>query len=590
MILNRGNWIFKGVVFLFCLLTVFFFLFFSFYFYTEKNYTDKVLPNIYVGSVDVSGKNKEEMIQAVNKRIDIFNLEGVVFRNSERIYVYPIESSSSGEFLTYLVSFNIDEAVEEAMKIGKTGVFLDDYLVRFKSIFLGEKHYKKLAVKIDHEKMLDRIYNKLDYYGSRDAYYYIDDNGLLQVEKEVPGKNFSYNKEDLEIKLSVLDLSENVLQETNYSPLLSESDYLEKKNEMKRILDYAPVKFGFDNEVWLADREEIIKWIRLNKEGRGLYLDMDKEKVISYIRENIAYVIDVPAETPEFVIEGGLLKNFQPGKNGVVVDVDYVAEEVMQLFEGKNYFKIKVKEIKPVVKIENGQGGLEGIQELIGESSLSFAGSSASRIKNIRNGASKISGLVIKPGEEFSTINSLKPIDEKNGYAKEAVINGGVITYELGGGLCHLSTTLFRAVLETGLPITMRKNHTYDLPYYLPSGTDATIYDPNPDFRFINDTGNNVLIISWIDEKSLYIQFWGTHDKRIVKKTDPIKKNIVYPRATKMINTKTLAKGVVQCNYAAYTGSNTSFDYIITYANGTVKSEKIESHYTPRQGVCYVGV
>ena len=317
---------------------------------------------------------------------------------------------------------------------------------------------------------------------------------------------------------------------------------------------------------------------------------LNKEKVSSYIKSNISNILDIPAEMPKFTIEDGKLKDFLPGKDGLGVDVVQMPEDMEQIFLGENNFEVKFKITRPVTEIASGEGDFVGIKELIGESFLSFAGSSASRIKNIKNGASKINGVIIKPGEEFSTIKTLSPIEISNGYAKEAVINGGAITYEVGGGLCHLSTTLFRSILTTGLPITMRKNHTYDMSYYIPVGIDAAIYDPTPDFRFVNDMPTNVLLVAWVEGVKLNIQIWGTNDGRTVKRTDPVRYNIVRPQAAKILQSTSLATGVTQCSYAAYTGSDTYFDYIVTYPDGSVKEERFKSHYSPRRGICYVGV
>jgi vancomycin resistance protein YoaR len=321
------------------------------------------------------------------------------------------------------------------------------------------------------------------------------------------------------------------------------------------------------------------------------YLVINKDKVFQYFKENISSILDIPPEPPKFDIKEGKINNFTPGKDGSEIDIDQAVKDLDQfLSSNKNYFEIKMKKASPKTEIGNNNKDFAGIKEVIGEYSLSFAGSSSSRIKNITNGASKINGVIIKPGEEFSTLKFIAPVETSNGYAKEAVINGGAINYEVGGGLCQLSTTLFRTVLNTGLPVTMRKNHTYDMSYYLPVGVDAAIYDPSPDFKFLNDTGNNILIITWTENMKLNIQIWGTNDGRIIKRTEPVRYNIVRAKSAKIIKTRTLAKGVTKCSYGAYTGSDTYFDYIVTYADGTVKEERFNSHYIPRQGLCYVGI
>jgi len=128
------------------------------------------------------------------------------------------------------------------------------------------------------------------------------------------------------------------------------------------------------------------------------------------------------------------------------------------------------------------------------------------------------------------------------------------------------------------------------MPYYEPAGVDATIYDPDPDFRFINDMPSYVLLQAEVSKGSLTIQLWSTKDGRTVNRTEPVMYNIVRPRPTKIVGTYTLATGQRKCTYAAYNGSDTYFDYEVTYPSGEVKKERFSSHYVPRQGVCLVGL
>jgi vancomycin resistance protein YoaR len=406
----------------------------------------------------------------------------------------------------------------------------------------------------------------------------------------VPGTSFNYDEKGLEGRLSLLDFREVDINTSVHLPEITEKDCATKKDELIGIVDRAPIVLFYEDWQWVVGRSELLSWISLKKDGE-LSWDVDEGRIIAYAKENLSMRIDKGPESPKFSIENGKIKDFQPGKDGSEVDGAELVKDVRKfIVGGEEFISIKTKEVPQVSGIADANVDFSGVEEVIGESSLAFTGSSGSRIKNIKNGASKISGLLVKPGEEFSTVKTLSPIETSNGYVKEAVINGGTITHEVGGGLCHLSTTLFRTVLDAGLPITMRQNHSYDMSYYTPAGTDAAIYDPSPDFRFINDTPHNILIMAWIDSTKLNIQIWGSDDGRVVERTKPVKYNIVYPKAAKMIKTADLATGVTQCNYAAYTGSDTYFDYKVTYPDGRIKEERMKSHYVPRQGVCYVGI
>ncbi len=136
----------------------------------------------------------------------------------------------------------------------------------------------------------------------------------------------------------------------------------------------------------------------------------------------------------------------------------------------------------------------------------------------------------------------------------------------------------------------MRRNHSYRVSYYEPAGTDATIYNPSPDLRFINDTGNYILIQSRVEGDNLYFDFWGAEDGRVVEKTEPAIYNTVKPGPTKYIETLDLLPGVKKCTERAHNGADAYFDYKVTYAGGEIKEKRFASHYIPWREVCLVGV
>lgn len=158
---------------------------------------------------------------------------------------------------------------------------------------------------------------------------------------------------------------------------------------------------------------------------------------------------------------------------------------------------------------------------LLGVGKTNFAGSSKDRITNITIGSSKIDGIILKPGQEFSALNAIGKVTAKLGYKPEANIRDGKTVMALGGGLCQVSTTTFRAALNSGMKITQRKNHAYAVGYYSPQGTDAAIASPNLDFRFINDTGSPVLIKEHIEKYQLIVEIFGSETGRKIKIKGP---------------------------------------------------------------------
>jgi vancomycin resistance protein YoaR len=155
-----------------------------------------------------------------------------------------------------------------------------------------------------------------------------------------------------------------------------------------------------------------------------------------------------------------------------------------------------------------------GFQEVIGEGRSNFAGSPKNRVYNIRRAVQQFSGVIVKPGEEFSFVKYLGEVDGTTGYLPELVIRNNKTEPEFGGGICQVSSTVFRAAIYSGLKISERRNHSYAVQYYKPYGMDATIYIPKPDFKFINTTPGAIFMQPEIVGTELIFRFFGTRDGR----------------------------------------------------------------------------
>ena len=187
-------------------------------------------------------------------------------------------------------------------------------------------------------------------------------------------------------------------------------------------------------------------------------------------------------------------------------------------------------------------------------------------------------------------IKTLGPIDGEHGWLPELVIKGNRTLPEFGGGLCQIGTTAFRAAMNTGLLITERRNHSYRVRYYEPAGTDATIYDPSPDFKFKNDTPHAILITTELQGDIVVFSFWGTEDGREAVVGKSVITNITAPPPKKLIETTDLPVGQTKCTETAHAGATAKVDYTVNYGNGETKTITFTSVYRPWQAVCLVGV
>lgn len=231
-----------------------------------------------------------------------------------------------------------------------------------------------------------------------------------------------------------------------------------------------------------------------------------------------------PSQEPILEIEGGRAKNFVPPVDGLLVDYKKTTEEIISKLQNNETKVLATTVIEPPTKKLSEINDL-GIDTLLSRGESNFRGSPKNRRHNINIGVSRLRGMIIAPGEEFSFNKNICPVDKEGGWLPELVIKGadeGTVP-EYGGGLCQVSSTTYRAAMKAGLPITMRKNHSYAVQYYSPQGSDATTYCGGIDFRFKNDTTGSILIWPYlVDKDNLAFDFYGTKDNRVVQLKKPV--------------------------------------------------------------------
>ncbi len=310
--------------------------------------------------------------------------------------------------------------------------------------------------------------------------------------------------------------------------------------------------------------------------------------------------INVPVENGLFQFSKGKVTAFKPSKAGRSVNEqllrDVFSENVIKaITTGATHvpIAIPVDTIDPVVSTK--QTNSFGIKERISVGYSEFPGSIPGRIHNVALAASKLNGVLISPGETFSFNKTVGDISAATGYQSAYIIKDGRTVMGDGGGVCQVSTTLFRAVLNAGLPIIERHEHSYRVHYYEDDGSkaglDATVFNPTEDFRFVNDTGSYILIQSRTDTANLTltIEFYGAADGRKAEILNHTVSGSIPPPAPLYQDDPTLAVGVTkQVDFAAW-GAKAVFEYKVTKHGSVLIDQWFTSNYRPWQAVFLKG-
>lgn len=560
-------------------------------------YDGKVMPGIYFDKTNLGGLTEVEAKKIISDKVENINKNGYEFLYAkQRTTVLPIISSDSSDLAFEIINFDIDQTVNNIYNAGRNSSAFNNFLNGVDYIFSPKIFY--LNYQTNDEAIKGVLADTFFQYNepAKNAELTYDREKGFDITSEQYGQtlDFEVGLEEMKKYLNHGETGIVNLISKKSEPTIFKNDCQNASAEAETILSKAPIKLTYLEKSWLINGDILASWLSLKKIDENntskVVVGIDINKTSAYLNNTIANKINIAPKDSKFKIVGDKVEEFQISENGLFFDATSSAEKIITEITEKQNQQIEL--IVGPAKSTIGQSEINNlsIREIIGTGESNFAGSPKNRRHNIAVGANAVNGTLIKPGEEFSLLHTLGKVDASTGYLQELVIKENKTIPEYGGGLCQIGTTMFRTAIASGLPITMRRNHSYRVTYYEPAGTDATIYDPAPDFRFINDTGNYILIQSRFAGTKIYFDFWGVKDGRIVENTKSTIYNIVKPEPTKITETTDLAPGEKKCTEKAHNGADAYFDYKVTYPNGEIKQKRFSSHYVPWQEVCLMGV
>jgi vancomycin resistance protein YoaR len=285
----------------------------------------------------------------------------------------------------------------------------------------------------------------------------------------------------------------------------------------------------------------------------------------------------------------GGLTVIQTSAYGRSLNIEATAAAVRDaLTSGATQASLVIEEIAPAV--DHTRVAEMGIRELVASGTTYFKGSSAARIRNIEVAAEKFDGVVIPPNGIFSFNKIIENVTSANDFEDSLVIYGDQTVVGVGGGVCQVSTTVFRAAYAAGMPIVERYNHGYIVDWYGEPGLDATIFTPSVDFRFRNDTGAYLLIEPVVDSVNGVITFnlYGTKPDRIVTIGAPVQSDIKPADPPTYVVDESLAPGQRKQVEWEKPGMTVTVQRTIV-ENGTTRTDTLTSHYVPWRAQYLVG-
>lgn len=569
-----------------------------------SSYDGRVGPNTYVGHVDVSGMASEDARTAVQEAVDGFLTGGAPILVEGKPAALPL-SVLAGSDAVDAVTFDVDGAVAEALGRAHGGGDLRNAWSMLASTF--RRAEISVRVTVNRDLLASAIRNAepdIEHPAKDASFVFARENGAwtATAKEGVEGDEFDLPAFQTALLQHLAELSEErtPLVIAHRRPDVSLADAQKLEGRAVAALNRAPFTLALDSEGvvgrWTVTADDLSAMLAPGIDG----LDVD-DAAFGTTLDAIADEVETPAQNARFELTNGRVTEFAASSTGLSVDRDAARAAMVAALnadasseDGGNDVALTLIAVEPTVKTKDVND--LGITDLLGTGTSSYRGSPANRINNIKNGVGFLNGRLIAPGETFSLLAALKPFETSNGYLPELVIKGDKIQPEVGGGLCQIGTTTFRAALNSGLPIVQRSNHSLVVSYYNdPSngkpGTDATIYDPAPDFQFMNDTGHYILFQAEMltDTQDLRFSFWGTSDGRRGSYTPPVVDRWIPVADPVETETLDLPVGEKKCQ-SAHVGADTHFTYTVVKPDGTSVDEVFSSHYRPLPEMCLVGV
>lgn len=569
-----------------------------------QHYTGKIFPGVTVGPIELGGMTRQEATSKLSIAASSAVASGLSLSLDGQTKNIPltIQGLSDSDTAHELIRFEIDDAVNAALAVGRADAFSGIFVPL---LTLMRPNIVNLESTIDEHRLASAVFEAFPEanHPAVDAQYAItasQDGWQINILPEASGqvinteRLFSQIREQLqaELFLPVITLNTEVAE-----PTVTASMAKQLVAEVEWVLNAAPYSLTYTNDAgdyaFQIDAEMLMLGLAPTADRQSFSLSTN-DQFATDLEALVAEVL-APAVDARLVMEDGKVKEFQGSQNGAVLNLSQTTLNLQSIWGQPNASaELVIEIVEPMVNV--GDVNDLGISDILGVGTSNFSGSPTNRIKNIKNGARLLNGTLIAPNETFSLLQALKPFTTDNGYLAELVIKGDKIQPELGGGLCQIGTTTFRAAMNSGLPIVERRNHSLVVRYYNDPqngnpGTDATIYEPAPDFKFLNDTGNYILLATDVDTTTGVLTFtlWGTSDGRVGSYSAPVVSSWISPGATRTVETLDLEPGKMQCQHS-YPGANTSFTYTIKRSEDEIEETVFTSSYRALPEICLVGV
>ncbi|HWV35964.1 MAG TPA: VanW family protein [Thermomicrobiales bacterium] len=485
-------------------------------------YGDRIYPAVAVGDVSVGGLTMAQADARLQQRATELEHGLIAFEYGGKTWTPTLRELGA--------TVDIDASLAEAHKLGRTGDTSDR--LGFTRELLRSDQTVPLKTILD-KGQLNTWFDKVDAAIGKpaiNARIVIEDNAP-KITPDATGIVVDRAVATTQIlgALQRLESMRMALPTTVDQPKITKAQLEPLQGEIATGLK-TPIKVVLGKESWTIDPKELVKHVTVETtlvNGKPeAHIALDVDTLSSDLNARFADLVNrkpVDAVVGWSAQKGGLI-SVEPSIDGLILRPKDFAIALNKNFLNGKPVEIPVVSTKP--EVDSNNLGALGIEGLLGRGDSNFDGGDEARDTNIYIGAQLANHTLVRPGADYSFNGAIGAITEDKGYVVSNVIFGETPGVDIGGGICQISTTVFRAALNGGFPITEWHPHSYRILNYeydnWGPGYDASILqlgdDPSTwgDFRFTNDTGGWLLVQTWTDFPHVIVEIYGPNMERKV--------------------------------------------------------------------------
>ncbi len=555
----------------------------------RATHSDRIFPALTVADVPVGGLSFGAAAAAIGDRANQIESSAITLNYGEQSWTATLRDVG--------VAVDENEAFAWSVRYGRE----HSAFRRLRSTVALARSGERLALPITLDyQQLDRWFDEIDReLGTppRNASVAIEGANVVIVP-EVDGMVVDRDRARAEIasRLQRLDSIEAELPVTTRIATLRAVDLEPARGLLLAAMSH-PIQVSNAGGLWTLPATDLAQFLKQDISSgadgaRAFRLGLDREKLAAWLDERLSAAVEKEPVDAEVGWNGEKLVAVEPSVDGVALDAVKLAELVEGRFFGDGgTVEVPLTYVKPT--IDGANLDKLGITTFLGAGGSNYAGSSDGRSTNVAVGASLLNGTLIPPWGEFSFNEAIGWIDEEKGFVEAQVIDGEKIGKDIGGGICQVSTTVFRAAYLAGLPVTEWWPHRFRIGFYeydgWNPGLDASILQPTEDpatwadFKFENPSDSWMLVESWTDGVTVVVNIYGADLGYKVETTGPTwgdKTQLLRPQE---VVDDELDPGTVMLGQVAGIGEELSHYRVVRDRNGELLWERsFYTKYFPR--------